>query len=245
MKLVQIAYGEESEQVNQQQALALVAGFPEPQGHHHPGRHRAAGRRPRARAGRQPRQDQAHRPRPGDADQEVHPGRLGPGHLVERQGPRLPHLLRRAGAGRSARSPARKARPSRPAGSANTRSAPRARWFSGRPRSSRPQTSTSSSSESSTWRSNTAAHPRFCERWRDRNEPESDLRVASANELSAIAGDVSPRACCPKPPGYASDGFQSSVRPHVLPLTRSGSLSPWLRLTAWSRQPSQAWPRRR
>ena len=28
MKLVQVAYGEESEQVNQQQALALVAGLP-------------------------------------------------------------------------------------------------------------------------------------------------------------------------------------------------------------------------
>ena len=51
MKLVQVAYGEESEQVNQQQALALVAGLPEPQGHHHPGRHRPAGRRARARAG--------------------------------------------------------------------------------------------------------------------------------------------------------------------------------------------------
>ena len=97
MKLVQIAYGEESEQVNQQQALALVAGLPEPQGDHRPGRHRPAGGGARARAGRADRQDQADRPGAGDPHEEVHQGRPGPGHLVERQGPRLPHLLRRAG----------------------------------------------------------------------------------------------------------------------------------------------------
>ena len=104
MKLVQIAYGQESEQVNQQQALALVQAFPNLKGIIIPAGIGLPGRRSRARAGRQPRQDQAHRPRPGDADQEIHSERIGPGHLVERQGPRLPHLLRRASAGCSARS---------------------------------------------------------------------------------------------------------------------------------------------
>ncbi len=64
MKLVQVAYGEESEQVNQQQALALAQAFPNLQGHHRPGRHRPAGGRPGAGAGWHDRQDQADRPGP-------------------------------------------------------------------------------------------------------------------------------------------------------------------------------------
>ena len=52
-------------------------GLSRPQGHHHPGRHRPAGRRARARAGRADRQDQADRPRPRHLHDQVHQGRPG------------------------------------------------------------------------------------------------------------------------------------------------------------------------
>jgi rhamnose transport system substrate-binding protein len=68
MKLVQVAYGEESEQVNQQQALVqafpnlkgIIIGLPQ---------------RRRPRAGWHAHQSEAHRTGPGDAEEEVHPRR--------------------------------------------------------------------------------------------------------------------------------------------------------------------------
>ena len=97
MKLVQVAYGEESEQVNQQQALALAQAFPDLKGIIVPaGIGLPAAARALEQAGAA-RQDQADRPRPGHPDEEVHRGRPGPGHLVERHRPRLPDLLRRPG----------------------------------------------------------------------------------------------------------------------------------------------------
>ena len=53
------------------------AGVPRPEGHHHPGRHRPAGRRARAGAGRADRQDQAHRPGARHLHDQVHQGRSG------------------------------------------------------------------------------------------------------------------------------------------------------------------------
>ncbi len=84
MKLVQVAYGEESEQVNQQQALALVQAFPNLKGIIVPaGIGLPAAARALEQAGRN-RQGQAHWPRPRDPDEEIHRGRPGAGHLVER-----------------------------------------------------------------------------------------------------------------------------------------------------------------
>ena len=112
MKLVQVAYGEESEQVNQQQALALAQAFPDLKGIIVPA---GIGLPAAARALEQ-----------AELIDKIKLTGLAPatfmtkyikagqaaGHLVERPGPRLPDLLRGAGLSRSASSPARKARPS-------------------------------------------------------------------------------------------------------------------------------------
>jgi rhamnose transport system substrate-binding protein len=99
MKLVQVAYGEQSEQINQQQALALVQAFPNlKEGDHCSGRHWPAGGCTRAGGSRHDRQGQADWPRSGDTDLEIHQGRRRAGHLVECFGPRLPDLPGRPGA---------------------------------------------------------------------------------------------------------------------------------------------------
>ena len=108
MKLVQIAYGQESEQVNQQQALALVQAFPTLKGIIIPaGIGLPAAARAMEQAGSLGKVKLTGLA-PANLDQEIHPERLGPGYLVERQRPRLSHLLRRATAWPNARSPARK-----------------------------------------------------------------------------------------------------------------------------------------
>jgi rhamnose transport system substrate-binding protein len=96
MKLVQVAYGEESEQVNQQQAL--VQAFPNLKGIIVPAGIGLPQRR-RPRAGWHAHQSEAHRTGPGDADEEVHPRRRGAGHLVERHRPRLSDLSSRPAGG--------------------------------------------------------------------------------------------------------------------------------------------------
>lgn len=96
MKLVQIAYGQESEQVNQQQALALVQAFPTLKGIIIPaGIGLPVAARAMEQAGRLGKVKLT-RPRAGNFDQELHSKWLGAGYLVERQKSRIPDVLRRS-----------------------------------------------------------------------------------------------------------------------------------------------------
>ena len=85
MKLVQVAYGQESEQVNQQQALALVQAFPNLKGIIIPAGNGSARRRARFGAGGIPWKSETDRAGSGDAHQEIHRERRCSGYLVERQ----------------------------------------------------------------------------------------------------------------------------------------------------------------
>ena len=98
MELVQVAYGEESEQVNQQQALALAQAFPDLKGIIVPA---GIGLPAAARAGRggHDRPGEADRAGPGHADEEVYRRRAGAGYLVECHRPWVSDLLRGAGRG--------------------------------------------------------------------------------------------------------------------------------------------------
>jgi rhamnose transport system substrate-binding protein len=83
MKLVQVAYGEEREQVNQQQALALAEAFPQLKGIIIPagiGLPAAA----RAGTGGATQENQADRPGASHDDEEIYCCRGCSGHLVER-----------------------------------------------------------------------------------------------------------------------------------------------------------------
>ena len=98
MKLVQVAYGEESEQVNQQQALALVQAFPDLKGIIVPaGIGLPAAARALEQAGMIGKVKLTGLAPATLITKYIKAG-AGPGHLVERQGPRLSDLLRRPGA---------------------------------------------------------------------------------------------------------------------------------------------------
>ena len=92
LKLGQIAYGEESEQINQQQALALVQAFPDLKVIIVPAGDWPARRCSGTRGGGPERQGQAHRSRACHSDLEIYQRRRGPGYLVERHRSRLSHL---------------------------------------------------------------------------------------------------------------------------------------------------------
>ena len=98
MKLVQVAYGEESEQINQQQALALVQAFPDlkviivPAGIGLPAAARAL--EEAGMIGKVKLTGLA----PATSDREIHQGRRRSGYLVERHRSRLSYLSDRAGA---------------------------------------------------------------------------------------------------------------------------------------------------
>ena len=97
MKLVQVAYGEESEQVNQQQALALVQAFPNLKGIIIPA---GIGLPAAARALEQAgllKKDQIDRTRAREPDEKVHSGWQCARYLVECPRPGLSDLLRRPG----------------------------------------------------------------------------------------------------------------------------------------------------
>jgi len=97
MKLVQVAYGEESEQVNQQQALALVQAFPNLKGIIIPA---GIGLPAAARALEQAgllNKIKLNRVGAGIANEEIHFRRQRPGYLVECAGSRLSNLLRGPG----------------------------------------------------------------------------------------------------------------------------------------------------
>ena len=100
MKLVQVAYGEESEQVNQQQALALVQAFPDLKGIIVPaGIGLPAAARALEQAGALDKVKLTGLAPATLMKKYIEAGPV-PGHLVERHRPRLPDLPRRA-AGRA------------------------------------------------------------------------------------------------------------------------------------------------
>ena len=97
MKLVQVAYGEESEQVNQQQALALAQAFPDLKGIIVPA---GIGLPAAARALEQAKlidKIKLTGLAPATFMTKYIKAGQAAGHLVERPGPRLPDLLRGAG----------------------------------------------------------------------------------------------------------------------------------------------------